>query len=68
MYWLSANSSGLNLIEPHFAVLKHTALDNTDYRTPDQIEQGLQAGLRYLNTHPTTSKWTNCSETYVMNH
>ena len=58
VYWLPTNSSWLNLIEPHFSVLKRTALDNTDYHTPNEIETGLQAGLRYLNAHPTAYNWT----------
>ena len=57
LYWLPTNSSWLNLIEPHFGVLKRTALDNTYYRTPDEIEQGLLAGVRYLNTDPTCYTW-----------
>lgn len=58
LYWLPTNSSWLNLIEPHFGVLKRTALDNTHYRTPDEIEQGLLAGVRYLNANPTCYTWT----------
>ena len=57
VYWLPTNSSWLNLIEPHFGVLKRTALDNTYYRTPDEIEQGLLAGVRYLNAKPTCYTW-----------
>jgi len=57
VYWLPTNSSWLNLIESHFSVLKRTALDNTDYRTTDEIDEGLLAGLRYLY-----------SETYVTDH
>lgn len=58
VYWLPTNSSWLNLIEAHFAVLKHTALDNSYYRTPDQIDQALLAGVRYLNARPTPYTWT----------
>jgi len=58
IYWLPTNSSWLNLIESHFSVLKRTALDNTDYRTPDEIDEGLLAGLRYLNASPTPYTWT----------
>jgi len=58
VYWLPTNSSWLNLIESHFSVLKRTALDNTDYRTPDEIDEGLLAGLRYLNANPTAYNWT----------
>jgi len=58
LYWLPTNSSWLNLIEPHFSVLKRTALDNSNYPTPDEIEQALLAGLRYLNANPTAYTWT----------
>jgi len=58
LYWLPTNSSWLNLIESYFATLKPTALDNTDYRTPDEIEPGLLAGVRYLNAPPTSYCWT----------
>lgn len=58
IYWTPTNSSWLNLIESYFAVLKETALDNTDYRTPQEIEEGLLAGVQYLNEDPTSYRWT----------
>ncbi|MFQ5811459.1 MAG: transposase [Armatimonadota bacterium] len=58
LYWTPTNSSWLNLIESYFATLKQTALDNTHYRTPEQIEQGLLAGMQYLNEDPTTYHWS----------
>jgi len=58
LYWLPTNSSWLNLIESHFSVLKRTALDNSDYRTPDEIDEGLLAGTCYLNARPTPYTWT----------
>ena len=57
LYWLPTNSSWLNLIESYFATLKQTALDNTDYHTPAEIEEGLLAGVRYLNQNPTVYHW-----------
>jgi hypothetical protein len=57
VYWLPTNSCWLNLIESYFATLKRTALDNTYYRTPDEIEAGLLAGVRYLNQNPTPYRW-----------
>lgn len=57
LYWLPTNSPWLNLIESHFATLKHTGLDNTDYTTPHQIEQGLLAATDYLNANPTPYHW-----------
>jgi hypothetical protein len=54
---LPTNSSWLNLIESYFANLQLVALHNTDYRTPAEIEAGLQRGLAYLNAHPTPYVW-----------
>ena len=56
-HWLPTNSSWLNLIESYFANLQRVALHNTDYRTPAEIEAGLQRGLAYLNDHPTPYVW-----------
>jgi len=52
VYWLPTNSSWLNLIESYFAVLQRTALSNTNYQAPEDIEDGLKKGVRYLNQHP----------------
>lgn len=57
VYWLPTNSSWLNLIESYLATLKRTALDNTYYTTPEQIDHGLLAGVRYLNANPTQYQW-----------
>lgn len=59
VYWTPTNSSWLNLVESHFAVLKETALDNSYYRTPEQIDEALLAGVEYLNENPTIYRWTN---------
>ena len=56
-YWTPTNSSWLNLVESYFAALQRTALQNTDYKTPLQIEQGLQRGTEYLNENPRPYKW-----------
>jgi hypothetical protein len=56
-YYTPTNSSWLNLIESYFATLQRTALHNTDYKTPGQIEQGLLQGMRYLNENPRVYKW-----------
>jgi len=58
VYWTPTNSSWLNLVESYFSTLKETALNNTHYRTPAQIDQGLLAGVRYLNADPTSYRWT----------
>jgi transposase len=51
IYWLPTNSSLLNFVEFCFAVFQRTALSNTNYKTPEEIEQGLTNGVRYLNLH-----------------
>jgi len=57
VYWTPTNSSWLNLIESYFASLQRTALHNTDYKTPQEIEQGLHRGTEYLNENPQPYKW-----------
>ncbi|MHA1371398.1 MAG: transposase [Promethearchaeota archaeon] len=57
VYYTPTNSSWLNLIESYFATLQRTALHNTDYKTPDEIERGLQRGTQYLNENPRSYKW-----------
>ena len=56
-HWLPTNSSWLNLIESYFATLERTCLQNTHYKTPAEIEEGLQGGIRYLNQHPRPYVW-----------
>jgi DDE superfamily endonuclease len=57
VYWLPTNSSWLNLIESYFATLEKTALNNTNYKTPEEIDQGLQKGVQYLNLNPKPYVW-----------
>ncbi len=57
VYWTPTNSSWLNLVESYFATLQRTALHNTDYKTPDEIEQALLGGVEYLNANPRPYKW-----------
>lgn len=57
VYWLPTNSSWLNLIESYFSALQRTALSNTNYETPQEIEQGLLRGVQYLNSHPKPYIW-----------
>jgi transposase len=58
IYWTPTNSSCLNLIESYFSTLKATGLDNSYYRTLQQIDQGLTEAMRYLNQKPTSYRWT----------
>lgn len=57
VYWLPTNSSWLNLIESYFASLQRVALHNSHHRTPDDIENALLKGVRYLNENPRPYKW-----------
>jgi len=57
VYWTPTNSSWLNLIESYFSSLQRTALHNTDYKTPQEIDQGLHRGIEYLNENPRVYKW-----------
>jgi transposase len=59
VYWTPVNSSWLNLIESYFATLKRTALQNTNFKTPNEIDQALLSGVAYLNSNPTPYKWKN---------
>lgn len=56
-HWLPTNSSWLNLIESYFSTLHRVALNNTNYQTPVEIEEGLLKGIAYLNDHPTPYLW-----------
>lgn len=56
---------GLNLVESYFATLQRTFLYNTDYRTPQEIEQGPHQGIEYLNKKPRIYKWKEVSDIYV---
>ena len=57
VYWTPTNSSWLNLIESYFSTLQQTALRNTYYKTPAEIERGLLNGVKYLNANPRPYKW-----------
>jgi len=57
VHWTPTNSSWLNLIESYFATLQRTGLHNTDYKSPDEIEQGLCRATIYLNENPRAYKW-----------
>ena len=57
IYWTPTNSSWLNLVESYFATLQRTALHNTNFRTPDEIEQSLHRATDYLNENPRAYVW-----------
>jgi transposase len=68
VYWTPTNSSWLNLIESYFATLQRTGLHNTDYKSPDEIEEGLFRATMYLNENPRAYKWKKYSDIYVSYH
>ena len=45
-YWTPTSASWLNRIECHFTALKKFALDNTDYRTHEEMQAAI---VQYLN-------------------
>ena len=45
-YWTPTSASWLNRIECHFTALKKFALDNTDYRTHEEMQSAI---VRYLD-------------------
>ena len=57
VYWTPTNSSWLNLVESYFATLQRTALHNTDFQTPLEIEHALCRATEYLNENPRAYVW-----------
>jgi transposase/DNA-binding Lrp family transcriptional regulator len=48
-YWTPTNASWLNRIECHFTALKKFALDNTDYRSHEELQATIEDYLRWRN-------------------
>ena len=48
-YWTPTSASWLNRIECHFTALKKFALDNTDYRTHDEMQAAIAHYLNWRN-------------------
>ena len=48
-YWTATNASWLNRIESHFTALRKFALDNTDYRSHEQQQEGIERYLSWRN-------------------
>ena len=40
VYWIPTNSLWLKLVDPYFAILQHTGLYNTNYKTQQEIRYG----------------------------
>ena len=54
-YWTPTSASWLNRIECHFTALKKFALDNTDYRTHDELQSAIADYLTWRNGHRNIS-------------
>lgn len=48
-YWTPTNASWLNRIECHFTALKKFALENTDYRTHEELQEAILSYLSWRN-------------------
>lgn len=48
-YWVPTNASWLNRIECQFTALKKFALDNSDYRTHEELEEAINSYLAWRN-------------------
>jgi transposase len=48
-YWVPTNASWLNRIECQFTALKKFALENSDYRTHEEVKQAIESYLAWRN-------------------
>lgn len=48
-YWVPTNASWLNRIECQFRALKKFALDNSDYRTHEELQEAIESYLAWRN-------------------
>ena len=48
-HWTPTGASWLNRIESHFTALEKFTLDNTDYRTHDQMQDAIRSYLKWRN-------------------
>jgi transposase len=60
-YWTPTDASWLNRIESHFTAMRKFALDNTDYQSHDEQEQGIRKYLKWRNRRRNISEapWKN---------
>jgi transposase len=65
-YWTPTNASWLNRIESHFTALRKFALDNTDYRSHQQQQEGIEHYLSWRNRARDISleNWTMYRRTH----
>lgn len=59
-YWTPTSASWLNRIECHFTALKKFAMDNTDYRTHEELQTAIEDYLTWRNGRRDISitEWT----------
>lgn len=48
-YWLPTNASWMNRIECQFTALKKFALENSDYRTHEELQEAIESYLAWRN-------------------
>jgi len=66
LYFTPTAASWLNRIESHFAAVRRFCLDNTDYRTHDDMQAVIQRYLHWRNGDQSISikSWNNYQQTY----
>lgn len=59
-YWTPTNASWINRIECHFTAMEKFTLDNTDYRSHDEMQTAILAYLAWRNHRRqiSTQDWT----------
>jgi hypothetical protein len=58
LIWTPTNASWLNHIEPRFTDLKEFGLENSDYRTHDELKAAFRDYLKYRNAKKSKHKIT----------
>lgn len=56
-HYIPSNASWLNLIEPWFGVINRRALNNSDYKTHEQVVVALYQAILFSNVHAKPYKW-----------
>jgi hypothetical protein len=55
-YLTATNASWMNRIECHFTELKEFALNNSDYRTHEQLQAAIESFMEWRNGNRPISK------------
>lgn len=56
-HYTPSNASWLNLIEPWFGTINRRALNNSDYKTREQLIIALYQAIFYSNAHSKPYRW-----------